>query len=297
MAILEAKGLTKTFGPKVAVNGINLTVDRGQFVAFLGPNGAGKSTTIGMLTGLIQPTSGTITVADHTPGQVAYRQQIGVVFQDSVLDRQLTVNENLRLRARMYQHPDTAWFDQLIKQFDLAPILNQTYGTLSGGQRRRTDIARALLNHPQILFLDEPSTGLDIQTRQTIWSALAALRVQTQLTVILTTHYLEETENADLVYVIDRGEIIAADTVVDLKNRYAAHQLTIQTTAADRVKTVANQAGLRADIVANEVHVNIHHPQQAIALLTELTDTITDFEFHPADMNTIFVTLTGKEIR
>ncbi|EPC97229.1 Daunorubicin resistance ATP-binding protein (DrrA), partial [Lacticaseibacillus paracasei subsp. paracasei Lpp227] len=120
MAILEAKGLTKTFGPKVAVNGINLTVDRGQFVAFLGPNGAGKSTTIGMLTGLIQPTSGTITVADHTPEQVAYRQQIGVVFQDSVLDRQLTVNENLRLRARMYQHPDTAWFDQLIKQFDLA---------------------------------------------------------------------------------------------------------------------------------------------------------------------------------
>ena len=108
---------------------------------------------------------------------------------------------------------------------------------------------------------------------------------------------MEETENADFVYVIDRGEIIAADTVVALKNRYAAHPLTIQTTAADRVKTVANQAGLRANIVANEVHVNIHHPQQAIALLTELTDTITDFEFHPADMNTIFVTLTGKEIR
>ena len=171
MILLETTNLTKTYGTKTVVNDISLKIQAGQLVAFLGPNGAGKSTTIGMLTGLIQPSSGKITMGTATPNQAAYRQQIGVVFQDSRLDRQLTVKENLEIRSQMYTKTDPAWFDHLVDQFDLTPILNQAYGTLSGGQRRRVDIARALLNHPHLLFLDEPTTGLDIQTRQTIWTA------------------------------------------------------------------------------------------------------------------------------
>ena len=151
MILLETTNLTKTYGTKTAVNDINLTIPAGQLVAFLGPNGAGKSTTIGMLTGLIQPSSGKITMGTATPNQAAYRQQIGVVFQDSRLDRQLTVKENLKIRSQMYTKTDPAWFDYLVDQFDLTPILSQAYGTLSGGQRRRVDIARALLNHPHLL--------------------------------------------------------------------------------------------------------------------------------------------------
>lgn len=297
MALLEAKKLTKRYGNKTAVNGINLEIKRGQLVAFLGPNGAGKSTTIGMLTGLIPPSSGTITLGSSTPNQATYRQQIGVVFQDNVLDRQLTVKENLQLRAKMYAKTDTDWLEHLIDQFDLAPILNQPYGTLSGGQRRRTDITRALLNQPHVLFLDEPSTGLDIQTRQTIWRAIASLRANAHLTVVLTTHYLEETEQADFVYMIDHGNIIAASTVAQLKQQYASHQLIIHTPKVQQVQAIATQSGMQAETIADKVQVNVRHPQEAITLLTAIRPQITDFEFHPATMDTIFVALTGKEIR
>lgn len=297
MILLETTNLTKTYGTKTAVNDINLTIPAGQLVAFLGPNGAGKSTTIGMLTGLIQPSSGKITMGTATPNQAAYRQQIGVVFQDSRLDRQLTVKENLEIRSQMYTKTDPAWFDYLVDQFDLTPILNQAYGTLSGGQRRRVDIARALLNHPHLLFLDEPTTGLDIQTRQTIWTAIASLRAQSQLTVILTTHYLEETEQADFVYVIDQGTIIAANTVGQLKQQYAGHQLIVRTHAPQQVQIAATQANLPAQIDGDTVRVQVSHPQAAITLLTTIQPQLIDFEFRAADMNTIFVALTGKEIR
>lgn len=270
MILLETTNLTKTYGTKTVVNDISLKIQAGQLVAFLGPNGAGKSTTIGMLTGLIQPSSGKITMGTATPNQAAYRQQIGVVFQDSRLDRQLTVKENLEIRSQMYTKTDPAWFDHLVDQFDLTPILNQAYGTLSGGQRRRVDIARALLNHPHLLFLDEPTTGLDIQTRQTIWTAIASLRAQSQLTVILTTHYLEETEQADFVYVIDQGTIIAANTVGQLKQQYAGHQLIVRTHAPQQVQIAATQANLPAQIDGDTVRVQVSHPQAAITLLTTI---------------------------
>ncbi|WHM90266.1 ABC transporter ATP-binding protein [Lacticaseibacillus rhamnosus] len=297
MILLETTNLTKTYGTKTVVNDISLKIQAGQLVAFLGPNGAGKSTTLGMLTGLIQPSSGKITMGTATPNQAAYRQQIGVVFQDSRLDRQLTVKENLKIRSQMYAKTDPTWFDHLIDQFDLTPILNQAYGTLSGGQRRRVDIARALLNHPRLLFLDEPTTGLDIQTRQTIWTAIASLRAQSQLTVILTTHYLEETEQANFVYVIDQGTIIAANTVGQLKQKYAGHQLIVRTHAPQQVQIAATQANLPARIDGDTVRVQVSHPQAAITLLTTIQPQLIDFEFRAADMNTIFVALTGKEIR
>ena len=160
--LIETYSLTKKYGKKLALNKVNLKIDRGQLVAYLGTNGAGKSTTINILTGLLKPTSGTIKYAPNL--------KIGVVFQDSVLDNNLTVKDNLYLRAKMYKTFSKDWLEQLIELIGIKKFLNQKYGTLSGGQRRRVDIARALIDHPDLLFLDEPTTGLDLQTRLVIWN-------------------------------------------------------------------------------------------------------------------------------
>ena len=178
--LVQVKNLTKVYGDKVAVNGLNLEIESGSFTAILGPNGAGKSTTIQMLIGLLQPTSGQIIYAEQT--------KLGVVFQNSVLDANLTVVENLRIRAKQYKQVETGKIEQLIEQLGLASFAKQGYGTLSGGQKRRVDIARALLNSPDLLFLDEPTTGLDIQTRESIWKLLKDLQQKEKMTVVLITH-------------------------------------------------------------------------------------------------------------
>jgi len=297
MADLIIDNLTKTFPTKVAVNHINMHISAGQFVAFLGPNGAGKSTTVGMLTGLTRPTSGHISLGQLHPQDPQYKRQFGVVFQNSVLDAHLTVGQNLKLRAQMYPDADAAWLNELLINFGLSTIINQPYGTLSGGQRRRVDIARALIQKPQVLILDEPSTGLDIQTRNTIWEALLHLRQTTGLTVILTTHYLEETEAADYVYIIDHGEIIAEDSVTQLKQRYAQYQLILQTNDSDALQKLLKETGLAYQPGEQETVVTVPDADSAIQTLNLVQPYITTFESHEADMNDIFVALTGKEIR
>ena len=227
MHFFETTNLTKKFGDKVVVNCVNLHVKKGQFIAFLGPNGAGKSTTVEMLIGLLTPTIGEIRLEGIKVNCEKFRNKIGVVFQESVLDRDLTVMENLKTRSNLYQNFDSEYFNQIIIKLELESILKQQYGVLSGGQRRRVDIARALIHQPELLFLDEPSTGLDIQTRNKIWQVLNEIRETKQLTIILTTHYLEEVEYADYVYVLDHGEIIAENTLDNLKKEYAHDQLII----------------------------------------------------------------------
>ena len=199
--LIETYDLTKKYGKKLALNSVDLKIDQGQLVAYLGTNGAGKSTTINILTGLLKPTSGTITYANNL--------KIGVVFQNSVLDNNLTVKDNLYLRAQMYKHFSKRWLQQLIDLIGIKNFLKQKYGTLSGGQRRRVDIARALINKPDLLFLDEPTTGLDLQTRLVIWQLLEKLQEEQGLTIFLTTHYLEEAENADQMYILENGNILA----------------------------------------------------------------------------------------
>lgn len=184
--LIETYSLTKRYGKKLALNNIDIKIDKGQLVAYLETNGAGKSTTINILTGLLKQTSGTITYAPNL--------KIGVVFQDSVLDDNLTVKDNLYLRAGMYKKYSKEWLNQLIELIRIKNFLNQKYGTLSGGQRRRVDIARALIDRPNLLFLDEPTTGLDLQTRLVIWHLLQKLQKEQGLTIFLTTHYLEEAE-------------------------------------------------------------------------------------------------------
>ena len=207
--LIETFDLTKKYGKKLALNKVNLQVDRGQLVAYLGTNGAGKSTTINILTGLLTPTSGTITYAPNL--------KIGIVFQNSVLDNVLTLKDNLYLRAQMYHNVSREWLETLIELIGLRNFLNQKYGTLSGGQRRRVDIARALIDHPDILFLDEPTTGLDLQTRIVIWNLLQKLQKEQGLTIFLTTHYLEEAENADQMYILEKGNVLANGSASEIK--------------------------------------------------------------------------------
>ncbi|MDK1716239.1 ABC transporter ATP-binding protein [Dellaglioa algida] len=296
MTLLTAKSISKTYREKVAVNHIDLTVKEGQLIAFLGPNGAGKSTTINMLTGLIQTTSGEIRLAGLDPKQKEYHHKIGVVFQNSVLDGQLTVQQNIQNRARMYKNIDLDFENQLIDDFGLTTILDQRYDTLSGGQRRRVDIARALVHQPDLLFLDEPSTGLDIQTRKVIWGTLEKLRETRGLTIILTTHYLEEAEEADFVYVIDHGEVIAHDTVKQLKEDYAQNLLTIESENKDAVLA---EIDLSWSVVQEKGSLLIKVPNEhdAIDFLQRVEPLITHFEFRHGNMDDIFMALTGKEIR
>lgn len=296
MTLLTAKSISKTYREKVAVNHIDLTVKEGQLIAFLGPNGAGKSTTINMLTGLIQTTSGEIRLAGLDPKQKEYHHKIGVVFQNSVLDGQVTVQQNIQNRARMYKNIDLDFENQLIDDFGLTTILDQRYDTLSGGQRRRVDIARALVHQPDLLFLDEPSTGLDIQTRKVIWGTLEKLRETRGLTIILTTHYLEEAEEADFVYVIDHGEVIAHDTVKQLKEDYAQNLLTIESEDKDAVLAEIDSSW---SVVQEKGSLLIKVPNEhdAISFLQRVEPLITHFEFRHGNMDDIFMALTGKEIR
>lgn len=295
MKELLVKHLVKRYQQKIAVNDLSLTIKGGQFVAFLGPNGAGKSTTINMLTGMAQPTSGEIKMDGLAPTNQKYRQKLGVVFQNSVLDDDLSVIDNLKIRAGMYRNVSDSWFNELIYEFQLNDILKQKYGTLSGGQRRRVDIARALLNQPEVLFLDEPSTGLDIQTRQLIWQVLGKLRTKNAMTMILTTHYLEEAQSAEMVYVIDHGELVVADTIDNLEKGILGGKLTLFTKDINTLKQylkyktieVTNVGIIIQNITSNEV----------IDILVANQNIIDDFEYQRVNLNDVFLQLTGNEVR
>ncbi|AND79921.1 ABC transporter ATP-binding protein [Streptococcus pantholopis] len=282
--LIETKNLTKTYGDKTVVKRLNLTVPKGSLVAYLGTNGAGKSTTIKMLTGLLKPSSGEVRLA---PGI-----KMGMVFQDSVLDDELTVKANLYNRAGLYKQMDKRWLTDLLDLTGLNGFLGQKYGTLSGGQRRRADIARALLNKPDLLFLDEPTTGLDIQTRQMIWNLLYRLKKEQGLTIFLTTHYLEEAENAELTYIIEQGQVLAQGTAMDLKKKYAKNKLYLVPRANQLLENfsyplIETELGFLAEGLT---------AQEAIAVLSRYREALTTFEFKPGTVNDAFIAITGKEI-
>lgn len=286
--LLTTHHLTKTYRQHVAVNDINIQVTAGSLTAILGPNGAGKSTLIKMLIGQLTPSAGTI--------EMQTTRQIGVVFQTSVLDATLTVQENLQLRAQQYHHLSKDRVQQLSQQLGLNHFLNQRYGTLSGGQKRRVDIARALLNQPEILFLDEPTTALDIQTRTAIWQLLHELQQKEQLTIILTTHYLDEADTADNVYVVAAGQVIANGTAASIKQQYAQQRLVL-TAAPASISTILTQlAQFTTHVQGNQVHCVVSNMTMALQILDECRPLLTNFEFHPGTMDEAFMALTGKEL-
>ena len=286
--ILQAKGLTKNYGDHTAVKDINLEFKKGSFNAILGPNGAGKSTTISMLIGLKRATNGQIIYAPNT--------RIGVVFQASVLDEKLTVKENLVIRAQQYKGIKGGRVEDLINQLGLTAFQKQLYGTLSGGQKRRVDIARALLSNPDILFLDEPTTGLDIQTRKSIWDLLYRLQRYEGMTIILTTHYLDEADEADQLYIIDHGEVIAQGSATEIKSEYASNLLKICFKDKQVEKFLPKNMPVEKE---NEFEYSLYPKSQleAIDYLTQVREKIASFEFRPGTMDDAFIALTGREVR
>lgn len=286
--ILQAKGLTKNYGDHTAVKDINLEFKKGSFNAILGPNGAGKSTTISMLIGLKRATNGQIIYAPNT--------RIGVVFQASVLDEKLTVKENLAIRAQQYKGIKGGRVEDLINQLGLTDFQKQLYGTLSGGQKRRVDIARALLSNPDILFLDEPTTGLDIQTRKSIWDLLYRLQRDEGMTIILTTHYLDEADEADQLYIIDHGEVIAQGSATEIKSEYASNLLKICFKDKQVEKFLPKNMPVEKE---NEFEYSLYPKSQleAIDYLTQVREKIASFEFRPGTMDDAFIALTGREVR
>ena len=286
--ILQAKGLTKNYGNHTAVKDINLEFKKGSFNAILGPNGAGKSTTISMLIGLKRATNGQIIYAPNT--------RIGVVFQASVLDEKLTVKENLAIRAQQYKGIKGGRVEDLINQLGLTAFQKQLYGTLSGGQRRRVDIARALLSNPDILFLDEPTTGLDIQTRKSIWDLLYRLQRNEGMTIILTTHYLDEADEADQLYIIDHGKVIAQGSAAEIKSEYASNLLKICFKDKQMEKFLPKNMPVEKE---NEFEYSLYPKSQleAIDYLTQVREKIASFEFRPGTMDDAFIALTGREVR
>jgi len=287
--LVETKNLTKVYGDKVAVNGLNLEIEAGSFTAILGPNGAGKSTTIQMLIGLLQPTSGQIIYAEQT--------KLGVVFQNSVLDANLTVVENLQIRAKQYKQVEAGKIEQLIKQLGLTSFAKQRYGTLSGGQKRRVDIARALLNSPDLLFLDEPTTGLDIQTRESIWKLLKDLQQKEKMTVVLTTHYLNEADDADKIYIVDHGQVIAQGSADQIKERYARNVLRILVPDSEDLKAALPTSCEWEQGKENEFFFYPETTKEALALLSQISSYIEQFEFQSGTMDDAFMALTGREVR
>ncbi|EMB89075.1 putative ABC transporter, ATP-binding protein [Streptococcus mutans N29] len=289
MMILKTQDLTKTYDQRIAVNHVNLEIEKGSFTAILGPNGAGKSSTIQMLIGLLQPDSGSVHYAQEI--------KIGVVFQNSVLDEMLTVKENLQIRACQYKQVASGKVEELIDQLGLTNFSHQQYGSLSGGQKRRVDIARALLNNPDILFLDEPTTGLDIQTREAIWDLLNLLQEKQKMTVVLTTHYLDEADSADQVYIVDHGQIIAQGTANQIKGKYAKNILKLQTRNVDPLLDYLRDDSLIEKVNEGEIILKPETAQSALDIINDCRDLIDNFEFRSGTMDDAFIALTGREVR
>ncbi len=287
--ILQAKNISKRYGNHLAVDNIQLQFKRGTFNAILGPNGAGKSTTISMLIGLKQPTKGEII---YEPGA-----KIGMVFQTSVLDEMLTVRENLAIRARQYKGLKPNRVSDLIGRLGLSAFQKQRYGTLSGGQKRRVDIARALLHSPDLLFLDEPTTGLDIQTRKSIWDLLYQLQREEGMTVVLTTHYLDEADEADQIYIVDHGKLIAQGSALDIKSQYAKNILKIRFKEIEQIESLKT-SGMSVEQQSQLEYVfQPESEREAIDYLAQVRDRIAHFEFRPGTMDDAFIALTGREVR
>lgn len=300
--MIEVTGLRKSYGKVQAVKGLDFTVERGKLFAFLGPNGAGKSTTIDMICTFLRPDAGRVVVDGHVLGEAddAIRACIGVVFQDGVLDALLSVRENLRARAAFYGIKGAALtkaIDFAAQATDLVPLLDRPYGKLSGGQRRRADIARALVNAPKILFLDEPTTGLDPQTRQSVWQTIRRIQRQTDMTVFLTTHYMEEAAEADRVIVIDDGRIVARGTPAELKERYTDDLLLLTPRSPQALAEALAGAGVAHERRGGQIVIRLRRTMDALPILKRYEAMLLGFEVHSGTMDDAFIGITGKEIR
>ncbi len=301
MKSIEVLGLKKYYGNIKAVDGVDFYVEPGSLFAFLGPNGAGKSTVIDILCTLSRPQAGQAFINGMEIGREdeKIRSEIGVVFQEGVLDRLLSVRENLMLRGSFYGLKGEELkkrTENALLEADAAEFADRRYGKLSGGQRRRADIARALVNSPKILFLDEPTTGLDPQTRAGIWETVRRLQRENGMTVFLTTHYMEEADSADYVVVLDNGRVKAKGTPNQLKKEYAADCLKLYGDVPHLIDII-KETRLSYSVLADGIKINLENTLSALPLLEKARGAITGFEVAMGDMDDAFMGITGKEIR
>ncbi len=295
--VIEIKGLHKSFGDIHAVNDVSFSVERGSLFAFLGVNGAGKSTTISMMCGQLTPDGGEIVIdgKDLFSDAESIKSVLGVVFQGSVLDKPLSVTDNLRYRAALYGICGEAFdkrIEELSELLDMGNILKRPYGKLSGGQKRKADIARALLHSPKILILDEPTTGLDPQTRKTVWEVISHLRKNEGITVFLTTHYMEEAADADRVVIIDSGKLVAEGTPIELKNRYTGDFITLYGKTEQEVTAL----DYPYERVGDGFRIKVDNTAAATELILKYPQMFSDYEIVKGKMDDVFLAATGKRL-
>lgn len=295
--IIEIVDLCKSFGEVKAVNGLSFKVKKGELFAFLGVNGAGKSTTINMICAMLKKDSGKILIngLDADKNQESIKAMLGVVFQNSVLDQALTVRDNLVCRAALYGIFGTELdlrLGELSDMLDLDAILDRPVSKLSGGQRRRADIARALIHRPEILILDEPTTGLDPQTRNMLWGVISDLRKTRGITVFLTTHYMEEAAEADFVVIIDGGKICAEGTPLALKNAYTGDFITLYNTDKETVESL----GIPYTQTGDAFRIFVENTSCATQLIIKHPQVFVDFEIIKGKMDDVFLAVTGKDL-
>ena len=295
--IIEIEGLRKSFGDVHAVSDLSFCVKEGELFAFLGVNGAGKSTTINIMCGQLAKDGGRIRIdgKDLDTHSFDIKRELGVVFQSSVLDKHLSVYDNLESRAALYGIVGEAFrtrMSELVKLLDFSTLLNRPVGKLSGGQRRRIDIARALLHKPKILILDEPTTGLDPQTRRMLWDAIAFFRKNENMTVFLTTHYMEEAADADYVVILDGGQIGAKGTPLELKNAYTGDFVTVY----GKEEAEIGALGLPYTPLRDGYRLAVANTAAATALIIANPDLFDDYEITKGKMDDVFLAVTGKKL-
>lgn len=295
--IIQIDNLNKSFGSVNAVRNLSFRVKKGELFAFLGINGAGKSTTINIMCGQLTKDSGSVVIDKHDLDEnMDYiKRELGVVFQSSVLDSALSVYDNLESRAALYGITGMAFknrLEELAKKLDFKDLLKRTVGKLSGGQRRRIDIARALFHKPKILILDEPTTGLDPQTRQLIWTVISGFRKSEDMTAFLTTHYMEEATEADYVVIIDDGKISAEGTPLELKNIYTGDYITIYGVEEKDIKAL----NIEYERIRNGYRLSVPNTKAATELIIRNPQLFDDYEITKGKMDDVFLAVTGKTL-
>jgi len=297
--LLEVKNLMKNYGNVEAVKGISFNVEKGTFFSFLGHNGAGKSTTINIIATLLGKTSGDVKVCGYKVDENDFeiRTQIGVVFQESVLDAFLTVEENLKLKASFYnfsKNKTTEIIENLQGVLDIKDMMKQKYGKLSGGQRRRVDIANALINLPELIILDEPTTGLDPQTRQEVWKIIKKIQIEQGITIFLTTHYMEETLESDKVIILDEGKIVAEGTPEELRMKYSTDKLILIPKDKEALLKELKEKNIKYVVDRDRLKVDVKDSMVALDILNSITQ-YKKFEVIGGSMDDVFINVTNNK--
>jgi len=298
---IEVSHLKKTFEQLKAVDDLSFKVVQGELFGFLGINGAGKSTTINMLCTLLAPSEGMVKVAGYKLGEnnKQIRRKIGVVFQGNTLDEHLTIRENLMARAYLYENSSLGVkknMSDVCDILDIHNLLDRRFKELSGGQRRKCEIARALINRPEILFLDEPTTGLDPRTRKLVWEIIEKLRQDTKMTVFLTTHYMEEAIRANHIAVINNGKMVAFDSPYKIKEHYATDLLKIVPKEKKEAISILKEEGFEYKEEAHRLHIEIPNSMASVKLINQLQNHIEAFEVVQGTMEDAFLNMTGEAL-